>query len=365
MTNLSSDLPKYAALKEYIKEQIKTEAIKYGDKMPSENELAGRFNLSRHTVRQALAQLVNEGWIFKEQGKGTFCSFRPKGDSKNTVAVLTTYISDYIFPKIISGIEEVLSSEGYNMLLANTNNDKAKEARHIENLSRQKIDGIIIEPTKSADENVNQELLNRLKLNNIKIVYLNSYYDDMDSAYVIMDDLRGGYIATKYLIDIGHRKIAGMFKMDDKQGISRYNGYLEALKNNNIEVNDDFICKYNTNNKKTYTKNYIKNLIRKDKLPTAIVCYNDEIALRIIDTLSEYNIRVPEDVSVVGYDDSSLSLASQIKLTTIKHPKKEMGRQAARFIIDMIDGKEDKPSIIYEPELVVRNSCRSINSNKV
>lgn len=363
MANLNSELPKYLALKEYIKEKILQGEIRYGDRILSEHELAQQLNLSRHTVRQALAQLGNEGWIYKEQGKGTFCSYIKDGNKGKTVAVLTTYISDYIFPKIISGIEEVLSYNGYNMLLANTNNDKQKEEKHIENLLNQDISGIIIEPTKSALANVNYEMLKTMENKNIKIAYINSYYDNPEGSYLVMDDEKGGYIATKYLIDIGHERFAAIFKSDDIQGINREKGFIKALNEHGLDVEKNMIGKYDTNNKSGFPQNFVRKLIKADKLPTAVVCYNDEIALKVIDTLMQEGIRVPEDVSVVGYDDSTLSTASQIKLTTIKHPKKDMGKQAAGFIIDMIEGSDDKPTMVYEPELVVRNSCQSILKN--
>lgn len=368
MIELSGSLPKYAALKEYLKNEILEGRIKYGDKMPSENELADNFNLSRHTVRQALSLLVNGGWIYKEQGKGTFCTYiKNKGTNSRgkTIAVLTTYISDYIFTNIISGIEEILSLRGYNMLLTNTNNDKEKEAQHINNLIEQNILGVIIEPTKSAINNINVDELNKIKDKDIKFVYINSFYDEPESSYVIMNDEKGGYISTKYLIDIGHKNIAGIFKCDDVQGIKRQNGFLKALNDYNIEFNKDYLCQYQTSEKNSEPYNFVKGLMKNENRPTAIVCHNDEIALKVINAINEEGLNVPEDVSIVGYDDSTLAVASQIKLTTIRHPQKAMGKQAAEFLIDMIEGKTKMPFMVYEPELVVRNSCRSMYDTSV
>lgn len=368
MTELSGSLPKYAALKEYLKNEILEGRIKYGDKIPSENELADNFNLSRHTVRQALSLLVNGGWVYKEQGKGTFCSYtKDKGiNSKGkTIAVLTTYISDYIFTNIISGIEEVLSLRGYNMLLANTDNDKEKEAQHINNLIEQNISGMIIEPTKSAAKNVNIDELNKIKGKDIKLVYINSCYDEPEGSYIIMNDEKGGYISTKYLIDIGHKNIAGIFKCDDVQGIKRQKGFLKALNDYNLEFSKDYLCQYQTSEKNNEPCNFVKRIIKNENRPTAIVCYNDEIALKVINAINEEGLKVPEDISIVGYDDSTLAVASQIKLTTIRHPQRVMGKQAAQFLIDMIEGKTKMPFMVYEPELVVRNSCRSMYNTSV
>ena len=111
---------KYYTLMEALKEQILSGTIKPGQKLPSENELTREYALSRHTVRKALALLENEGYITARHGKGTFCSERviQRHNSKN-IAVTTTYLSDYIFPRLIQGMDRVLSENGYSIILKN------------------------------------------------------------------------------------------------------------------------------------------------------------------------------------------------------------------------------------------------------
>lgn len=120
---------KHELIENYYISLIEENKVSAGDQLPSENEIANLFNVSRHTVRQALTYLVQEGWIYKERGKGSFYSNKKTNEVKKNVAVLTTYISDYIFPKIISGIEEELRRKGYNLLLFNSNNDIENERR--------------------------------------------------------------------------------------------------------------------------------------------------------------------------------------------------------------------------------------------
>lgn len=358
--NENSPMPKYHMLKMHIKELIDQGTIQNGEQLPSENELARSFSISRHTVRQALSDLENEGWIYREQGKGTFCSPRIETKDKKAVAVLTTYISDYIFPHIITGIEEVLSNEGYSLILANSGNDKEKEAKCMENLISQGISGMIIEPAASAAENINLKLYRELDNHNIKYIMVHAAYADLNPAYIIMDDEKGEYEASKYLLQLGHRNIAGIFKSDDLQGVNREKGYVKALSEFGIPINKEYIGRYDTRQMQSYPYQFTKELLKRTDRPTAIACYNDQIALSVIEAIRDEGLKIPDDISIVGYDDSNLATASEIKLTTIKHPKKNMGRQAAQLLIDMLKCHVDKPSLVYQPELIVRSSCRNI-----
>lgn len=357
MINKDDSLPKYVQISEYFKAKIKAGEIIAGDKLLSESEIVGKFNVSRHTVRQALMQLEKENFIYKEQGRGAFCNYRNKSDTMKNIAVLTTYISNYIFPPIISGIEEVLSSAGYTLTLFNTNNDKQKEAEYLKKIIDSDTVGLIIEPTMSALENINLALYKELEEKNIPYIMINAKYDEISPAYVVMDDSLGGYNLTKYLIQMGHKNIAGIFKYDDLQGVKRQEGYLRALTESGIEFRDEYVGSYATGEEVFLPYEFTGNLLRKNKRPTAIVCYNDQIAFYVLQAIRDAGLKIPEDISIVGYDDSDIAMASEVKLTTIRHPKAEMGKRVARFLINMIEKEEEKPFYIYKPELIVRNSA--------
>lgn len=354
------DEPKYIMIKQYIKHLLKENLIGFGQKLPSEHELMEKFKVSRHTIRQAFSELTNSGLIYKEQGKGTFSKYIKSNNQKKIIAVITTYISDYIFPHIISGIEEVLSEEGYSMLLSNTNNNKEREAHFIHNIIDHNVVGLIIEPTKSAEENVNLPLFRELSEKNIKTVFINALYPDFESSFVMLDDEKGMYLATEYLLQLGHRKIVGIFKKDDLQGVKRKNGYINALKNHGFNKEDISFCEYETANQYIHPYMYTQSYLRSQNQPTAFVCYNDSIAMMVIQAVKDSGLRVPEDISVVGFDDSSKAVDTEIKLTTVSHPKKMMGTRAASFIIDMLEQRIERPQIVFQPELVVRYSCREI-----
>lgn len=371
---------KYNMVKNKIKEWITNGEVKPGEKIYSENELVKIFSVSRHTVRLAVGDLVHEGWLYREQGAGTFCSNRAlenkteKTDqvvNTKTIGLLTTYISDYIFPFIIRGIESYLADHGYSLILASTNNNIEKEKQCLQNMLDRNIDGLIVEPTKSSNYNPNINYYLELEHRNIPYLMINQYYPQLIPPHIIVNDENGGFLGTDHLIKLGHEKIVGMFKTDDLQGVYRMKGFIRAFRENNIAFFPEMILNFSTEDQETTLHEKIKDfLISFETMPTGIICYNDQIALAVLNVLRELNLRVPEDISIVGYDDSYLSEASDVKLTSLTHPKMQMGIEAAKWIVSAVEnkfkdgsGKFPQQSIVYEPELVIRNSTISFENN--
>jgi len=362
MINDREKLSKYMQIAKYFKEQITMGLITSGDQLLTESEIVEKFKVSRHTVRQALMQLEKGGYIYKEQGKGTFCSTIDKYTKKKTIAVIATYMSNYIFPSIIRGIEEVLSDAGYNLMLLNTNNEKHKEAECLQKVIGNDVVGLIVEPTMSACDNVNLKWYKELEKKDVPFIMINAKYDELSPAYVVMDDICGEYLITKYLLQLGHRRIAGIFKKDDIQGVNRQLGYKKAMDEFGINLNDEFINNFETKEESYVPYEFTSRIISKVKVerPTAIICYNDQIATYVLQAIRDAGLRIPEDISITGYDDSDIAIASESKFTTVSHPKEDMGRRAARLLINMIEGKGERPSYVYKPELLVRYSTGNV-----
>lgn len=362
-----------------IKEWITSGQVKPGDKIYSENELVKMFGVSRHTVRQAVGDLVHEGWLYREQGAGTFCSNRlvqnqitnqnSTPNSKN-IGVITTYISDYIFPLIIKGIESYLSEQGYSLTLACTNNDVELEKQCLQSMLSRNIDGLIVEPTKSSSYNPNINYYLELEHHNIPYLMINQFYSQLIPSHIIVNDEKGGFLATDHLIKLGHEKIIGIFKTDDLQGVYRMKGFIRAFRENNIPFFPEMIINFTTEEQKEKLIENIKDiLVSSEARPTGIVCYNDQVALSVFNVLRELNLTVPKDISIVGYDDSYLAEATEIKLTSVTHPKEKMGIDAAKWIVSAVENKNSEGStqhsIVYEPELIVRNSTASLKSESI
>lgn len=374
-----AQIPKYIMVKEKIKDWITSGEVKPGEKIYSENELVKMFTVSRHTIRQAIGELVHEDWLYREQGAGTFCSnridpYKQKNKNLNTnsknIGVITTYISDYIFPSIIKGIESILTNQGYSLTFACTDNDVEKEKQCLQSMLKRNIDGLIVEPTKSSSYNPNINYYLELEQNNIPYLMINQFYPQLNPPHIIVNDENGGFVATEHLIQLGHEKIIGIFKNDDLQGINRMQGFIRAFRENNISFFPEMIFTFSTDEQDSKLLEQIRNyLISSQTMPTGIVCYNDQIALTVLDLLRELEIRVPEDISIVGYDDSYLAEASEIKLTSVKHPKTKMGIEAAKWIVSAVEKDTSKGasplSTVYEPELIIRNSTASLKKEVI
>ncbi len=355
---------KYFRLMEDLKSKILAGEIKAGEKLPSENELSASYQVSRHTVRKAFSILENAGYIYAEHGRGTFCSemLHNKRNSKN-IAVITTYLSDYIFPRVINGIDTVMTQEGYSIMLKNTRNSRSQEARCLEELLQKDIDGIIIEPSKSQIYCKHLNLYEKLDELRIPYVFIQGCFAQLShKPHVLMDDYQGGYLITKYLIDTGHKNIVGVFKADDVQGLNRHKGYAKALKEAGIPYDAEKIIWFHTEDRVIHPYDSIKKMAaEKDKnRMDAVVCYNDQVAMKVIQAIYDVGLKVPEDISVTGYDNSYMATNGGLNLTTIVHPQEKLGEMAANLLIQLIRNKEDvNQNILIEPEIVIGNSCRN------
>ena len=351
---------KYQKLKEYIINTIKSNKLKPGDRIYSENELAHMFNISRHTVRQAIGELVNSGWLYRVQGKGTFVDRRPDKNhhTNSTIGIITTYLNDYIFPSIIRGIDEVLSSNGYNIILGCTYNQHDKEKICLENFKKQNIAGLIVETTKSVLPNPNIEVYRELSNEGIPVLFIHGRYKELNYSYIVEDDEKAGYIATKHLIDLGHKEIAGIFKIDDIQGHFRFKGFQKAHTEFGLKYSDSKLLWFNTGQ---MDANFVDNkFLEVLSNCSAVVCYNDQIAIKVMDIIRQNGFNIPNDISVVSFDDSQLAVASEVKLTTVAHPKEALGKQAGEAIIDMVNRKKNYYGIKMQPELIIRESTKCI-----
>jgi len=365
---------KYNKVKGWIKSKILDGTYAPGQKISSESELMKQFDISRHTVRIAIGELVNEGWLYREQGAGTFCADRStmqevSHSEEKRIAIITTYISDYIFPSIIRGAEAVIRENRYQVSLFSTNNDHENERQIFETILSQRFDGVIIEPTRSATTSPNLNYYLKLELLGIPYIMINAIFDELEPVSVVMDDEKGGYLQTEHLIKLGHRNIAGFFQTDDLQGQKRMKGFLKALRVNGLPINPQNIITYSTYEKFSKPVQLLSKMLDSapDK-PTGLVCYNDELAMKLLDVIRQKEMIVPADISMVGFDDSFFAEVSEVKLTTIEHPKSELGKRAAEMIIEMVSkGKNfkqwhDIESFVFDPKLVLRSSTKRVGS---
>ncbi len=358
--------PKYQEIIDDIKSKILSGEYSVGEQIPTESAMQEMYKVSRHTVRKAILELANEGFLRSKKGSGTYVSNQYQSKSgrnsnKKTIGVITTYISDYIFPSIIRGIEDRLNEDNYSLLLASTNNEIEQEKKALELMLSSGIDGLIVEPTKSNLYNPNISYYLSLKKQEIPFIMINAYYRELDVPFLCLDDVQSSYLATNELISKGHTQIGLIAKMDDLQGKYRMKGYIKALDKARLPFQPDLVLPFNTETKpdlSTNLKDFLNN--HKDEL-TAIVCYNDEVGFELVNVCRQLGISVPDKLSIIGQDNSYIAKNANIKLTTLTHPQEQMGRDAADWVIKKLQGKNDLPNqTYYHPMLIEGETVKEL-----
>ena len=352
--------PKYQQVVAWVKENIESGNFKSGEKLMSEAELSEKFGLSRQTIRHATGELVNQNLVTRIKGSGTYIGTGPAPsvhkERHMRIAVVSTFYESYIFPAILKGIEAVLAEAGYSMQVSFTDNRISKEKEILTDILRKdNVDGVIVEPAKSALPNPNIRYYREIQERGIPLIFFNSFYPEISAPVVRLDDENVARKATQLLIDRGHRTIAGIFKPDDGQGRLRYAGYLEAHLENGLSLDQRRVLWPDTT---AYLnmREIGDYMFRRMDGCTAAMCYNDEIAWQLTEMALERGIRIPEDFSIVGIDDSYLSGVSRVPLTSFPHPKEELGKKVAANLIRMIGEPGFDGSYLFECVPVIRES---------
>lgn len=360
--------PKYKVVVEWILENINNGNFPVGEKLPSENELSAMFHLSRQTVRHAIEVLGQQKLVTRVQGSGTYVgeSVKPKRtESYKNIAVISTYVDSYIFPPVLKGIERVLSKEGYTMQLAFTGNRIERERNILDQiLEKGMIDGLIVESAKSALPNPNLHYYRQLMEQGIPILFFNSSYRELKLPLVALDDVQAGQKSAEYLIQNGHTAIGGIFKSDDGQGALRYTGYLRALQNAGLKLNSKVVFWIDTDDLET-PEAWEDYLFQRMEGCTGICCYNDEVAYLLAGICQKRGIRIPDQLSIIGIDNSELAVIGETQIASLPHPAEALGRKAAKNMIKLIENPRFDANYMFDAEVIPRESVRRIGAEEI
>lgn len=322
--------------------------------------------VSPRTVSSALTGTgrVSEAMRIKIKNIANEMNYKPNLQARGLVqnksyliGTVFPYLNVSFFNEIISGIEEKASEHGYDILLGNANLQTKKDGRiAIEKMIRRNVDGLICSPDYRE---VN--LFKELKEKNIPTIQVMTSIDDLDVPFIGVDNKYGGKIATNHLISLGHEKIGfiGTDRSHYSEIEARNNGYLQALIESGIQLDID---KYSVKAPQTIEGGYQATLELLKKAPdlTAIFASTDYAALGVIRALLSMGKKIPEEVSVIGFDD--LDFASHqfvYQLTTIAQPKREIGLLAFDMFLKILaDDKVD--DIILKPQLIIRTTTNQI-----
>ncbi|MDD2958458.1 MAG: LacI family DNA-binding transcriptional regulator [Lachnospiraceae bacterium] len=276
--------------------------------------------------------------------------------STNIIGLAISDIRNNFFSVLAKGVEEECQKNNWNMILCNSNDKHSKDMANLQMLADKGAGGIIFGMASETTEAMAQECIEFMQQEHLPYMLVDRYIDIQTDRIVCVDHVQGGYLATSYLLKMGHKNIAyitGPSNLIDSQ--QRLTGCNEALGEYGIVPNQNLIAegKYTFESGAAAVEKLLKRSVKID----AIFAFNDMMAIGAIKRLREHGIQVPQDVSIVGYDDIFMDEFLDVPLTTIKQPMKEMGRAAARQIINPESRyKNGEKRIIFEPKLVIRKS---------
>ena len=366
---------KYMKLVDWINEQINNGNLTAGQKLPTEAELTRQFQVSRHSVRQAIAHMEQKGLVHSIQGSGTYISEQVEPASKgpaqgeeasrsNVIGLVMSSSTDYIFPDIIQGASDYLLSRGYLLNVTFTRGEYLREKDVLEKLRETNLAGLILEPLTYGMALTNDDLYRELA-ESMPMIMIHTGTSQICPALSLCDT-EGTSLLVEHLIEKGHRKIGCIYAFDEPAGLSRYTGYLNTLHDNDIEYRDETALWF----KRSHFDDFFaeegnRSLDRMLQEVTAVVCHDDRVAYELCIYLRERGLRVPEDISVVGYDDSIYATLDE-QITSVVHPKKRYGKRAAQAILELIANPEgfDISRYIVEPKLKIRSSVKDLTGQE-
>ena len=276
--------------------------------------------------------------------------------STQVIGLIVPDVSNPFFSEIALEIEMTARAKGYHILVCNTTRSTEWEYEAAEQLLRQQIDGLIISPVTPESMTRVQELCGSLPL-----VCMGDNHNG-GCTYVSNDNVRGGYIGGRYLTQLGHRQIAFIGgRTTSNTNRLRTEGFRRAM----AEAGCEGIvveCPPEMDDNRRY--NELARQFLADRPPvTAIFSYSDRFALGVMQAAGELGLRIPEDLSLLGYDNIAYASLPRINLTSISHHKRTLGRMAVNRLIARIEGDTAEYHDILEPELIIRGTCRGIRSS--
>lgn len=359
-------IPKYQRIADRLRAQLTGENHIRTMKLPTEKELCGRYGVSRQTVRQALAVLEAEGLIERRQGSGAYATGLHPDASHNQIAILLASDSDYTYARLRSNLQAPLVKEGFAVSFFLTGSCVAKEREILKQLQSLPLRGLIVDTVKSALPNPNLDLYEKLWARQLPTVFLHAAYENFPPRTVISEEnFSGAAYLTQYLAKQKHTHIAGIFRNDTRPGIERYLGFTSACAAFGLTWSDDCICWYSSAAlaalQKKQATGFLSDFIRQNLgACSAVICQDDEIAYWLIKELIRAGKHVPEDVSVVSFDNSFLCDFSAPRITSLSHKTSaELATAAAEALLAQMRG-QTAVSASLRFELIERGSCISL-----
>lgn len=325
-------------------------------------DIAERADVSINTVSRAL----NDKPDINEQTKEEILriadklNYQPnrlaqglRSSETSTLGVIVADIQNPFFSALLKGVEKAAREEGYSIIVQDTDENYENEQSAVQTILAEQVDGLLITPVQT-----NNQTMIELEQSDLPFVLLGRHFDNLDTHYVVTDDVQGAKTATDHLIERGHKRIAiinGPTHISSSR--ERLEGYQSAMVEHDLSIRESLVLKGNVTMEDGYETG--KKIISASPSPTAVLCYSDFVAMGVIKAARGAGWKIPGDLAVVGYDDVLFSTCLEVPLTTVRIPKKKLGKRAFQVLKGLIDGREGSADIHQEKldtELVIRES---------
>lgn len=336
-----------------------------GKKNVTINDIAREAGVSKATVSRVLnrPEKVAEETRRKVLAVMQRKNYRPNPLARglNTrktgvIGVLVSDITNPFYAVMVRSIEEVCRAHQYHIFLCNTGGRVEEEELYLRSLLERRVDGIILGATQT-----DSPIVDILKDVDIPFIFVSRLPRERERYdYVMVDNVLGGYMATKYLISLGHTKIAYLAgRWTTSSNLDRFEGYKKALQEAGIEIREEYVYHGEFTMDGGYREG-IRIVSASGDRPTAVFCANDAMAIGLLEACHEQGVRVPEELSVIGFDDIPLSAFRSIQLTTISQSIAEVGALSGKILLDKIlrpEQRNIRQQITFPPKLILRRTC--------
>ncbi len=335
---------KYIALAGSIQQLMQDMSLKSGDSLPSERKLAAHFKCNHITVRKALRLLAQKNIIHTIASKGNFAGAAPIQRSRSNLIGFIFPEDEIFYYKIFSAVEKMIASNKLHPVVHLTGGSEIKETELLDYCDKAGFLALIAVPNRLCAEHY--------KRMNIPVLFFDIPMEELDIPQIVTDDYSGAFSATEHLIGYGHRRIAHIGSEYDFTGEQRLNGFLGALAKHGIRCDKNLIkMRYPSREWGYYAA---RELFKCTKTPTAVFCSNDTIASGVMNYCAQNGIRVPQDLSVVGFGNTLTS--EDLNLSSVSQNSEKIVNSLCSNLNLVLRGEQPPRKIIIPTSFISRGT---------
>lgn len=355
---MKNELYRYQKVKHELLQEIMS--MTPDEKLKSRPRMVREYNVTRTTIDKAISELIGEGYLYAKNGSGTYVMKREEREAEplhmgESWGVIIPDIRSDVYPGMVRGIEDVANRYHVNVLIGNTDNEIDKQEEYITKFMNSGVKGIIIVP--SIRENGGAEMFRKAQKAGVSIIFCNRGVDGVEAPLVLSNDFYGSYMATKYVMKRGYKRIAYLTRDWYATSRARLQGYLSALNEEGLEPQKIY---YSFRGSDTVdVSQAAAEMLQGEQPPDAIVCFNDSVARDAYHVAERMGISISSELGLIGYANTALCEQLPVKLTSISFKTYEIGEHAANLLLDITNGKtvSKKEMVVLQPSIVVRESC--------